>query len=398
MVGDPGAGARQKFPVAGELASVAWIDSLAAMTRCLIVLLVLALAGLATAGSPAEAEQVRGEYRAEMQAWMKRLEAAASVEQQRKVWQVRPAPAEYAKKMRRCIANQLDEAWTLKYAAWLLKMCTALKGSELAQAGPDVDGTVAGGNEWVPVISGIREAVEKHHLQSADPGLVEMCMALVDVPDPRSLAILEKIEQEHPSKKVQGVAALGVSMLLKTLGEEGEVMRRRLGMLRKAIIGSAEIEIGGQTVAKIAEDELYLINHLTKGRVAPEMSGQDVAGRAMKLSSYRGKVVVLLFWSTRTGDVERLLGMGDQLAKEHSGKPFAVLGVNPDPTATLRQLVREGVVSWPNFSDPDGKIGRDYRVAAWPLAIVLDKEGVIRYIGSPGSFVDLTVDAILGGK
>ena len=223
-------------------------------------------------------------------------------------------------------------------------------------------------------------------------------MALVDVPDPRSLAILEKIEQEHPSKKVQGVAALGVSMLLKTLGEEGEVMRRRLGMLRKAIIGSAEIEIGGQTVAKIAEDELYLINHLTKGRVAPEMSGQDVAGRAMKLSSYRGKVVVLLFWSTRTGDVERLLGMGDQLAKEHSGKPFAVLGVNPDPTATLRQLVREGVVSWPNFSDPDGKIGRDYRVAAWPLAIVLDKEGVIRYIGSPGSFVDLTVDAILGGK
>ena len=31
------------------------------------------------------------------------------------------------------------------------------------------------------------------------------------------------------------------------------------------------------------------------------------------------------------------------------------------------------------------------------LALVLDRKRVIRFIGMPGSFVDLTVDALLGG-
>jgi hypothetical protein len=32
------------------------------------------------------------------------------------------------------------------------------------------------------------------------------------------------------------------------------------------------------------------------GQVAPEISGEDVDGKPMKLSDYRGKVVVLDFW------------------------------------------------------------------------------------------------------
>jgi hemerythrin-like domain-containing protein len=74
--------------------------------------------------------------------------------------------------------------------------------------------------------------------------------------------LLEKIERGSPDRKVQGVAALGVSMILKTLGDEGDVMKRRLAMLRKAIIESSDVEIEGQTVAKLAEDELYIIRYL----------------------------------------------------------------------------------------------------------------------------------------
>jgi len=49
----------------------------------------------------------------------------------------------------------------------------------------------------------------------------------------------------------------------------------------------------------------YLINQGNRGasaagsrvgQIAPEISGQDIAGVAFKLSDYRGKVVVLDFW------------------------------------------------------------------------------------------------------
>ena len=35
---------------------------------------------------------------------------------------------------------------------------------------------------------------------------------------------------------------------------------------------------------------------LAIGKVAPEIEGEDVDGKTMKLSQYRGKVVVLDFW------------------------------------------------------------------------------------------------------
>ena len=34
------------------------------------------------------------------------------------------------------------------------------------------------------------------------------------------------------------------------------------------------------------------------GQVAPEIEGEDIDGKPLKLSDYRGKVVVLNFWGT----------------------------------------------------------------------------------------------------
>jgi hypothetical protein len=52
----------------------------------------------------------------------------------------------------------------------------------------------------------------------------------------------------------------------------------------------------GGTVAAQAKMELHGIRHLSVGKVAPEIKGQDQDGRAFKLSDYRGRVVLLYFW------------------------------------------------------------------------------------------------------
>jgi len=53
----------------------------------------------------------------------------------------------------------------------------------------------------------------------------------------------------------------------------------------------------GDTVAAKAESDLHEIRHLSVGREAQEIEAQDQDGNRFKLSDYRGKVVLLYFWS-----------------------------------------------------------------------------------------------------
>src|SRR5262249_7074136 len=53
----------------------------------------------------------------------------------------------------------------------------------------------------------------------------------------------------------------------------------------------------GQTVAEKAAPELFGLRHLSVGKVAPDIEGVDQDGVEFKLSDYRGKVVLLDFWS-----------------------------------------------------------------------------------------------------
>jgi hypothetical protein len=54
---------------------------------------------------------------------------------------------------------------------------------------------------------------------------------------------------------------------------------------------------GGDTVAERAKADLFGIRHLSVGKEAPEIEGEDQDGKRLKLSDYRGKVVLLDFWS-----------------------------------------------------------------------------------------------------
>jgi hypothetical protein len=58
------------------------------------------------------------------------------------------------------------------------------------------------------------------------------------------------------------------------------------------------IPYGRKTVklADLAEGDLFEIRNLAIGKVAPEILGEDVDGKPMKLSDFAGKVVVLDYW------------------------------------------------------------------------------------------------------
>lgn len=68
-------------------------------------------------------------------------------------------------------------------------------------------------------------------------------------------------------------------------------------LFQRAARQYADVKFRNGTVGETAKLELYEIRHLGIGKVAPDIEGQDQDGKQFKLSDYRGKVVLLYFWS-----------------------------------------------------------------------------------------------------
>lgn len=350
------------------------------------VILIALFITLHAHASPAEAERIKRGYELSSETWELKLKIAQTPAEKQELLAKRPDPATTAAELWQTIAPSLNEDWSIPYAAFFLNITR-----NLTIVG--ADGNVAPG--FTEERQRIVEIFTKNHLKK--PGIGPFCIALADSGEPHALPLLEKIITENPDDLTKGVAALGASLLLKNLGDAPEVMKKRLNYLRVAIINAADQNIGGISVADIASDELYIIRYLSKGRVPPDFSGADVAGRVVRLSDFKNKITIVLFWDAKTADTDKVIQLTNRLVDKYVGKPVAILGVTPESLARIRELQADGSIKWNNIIDPADKIAGEYKITARPLAIVLDEKGIIEYTGSMGSFVDLTVDALLQG-
>jgi thiol-disulfide isomerase/thioredoxin len=153
------------------------------------------------------------------------------------------------------------------------------------------------------------------------------------------------------------------------------------------------------TVGAAAGRELFEMHELVIGKPAPEIEGEDIDGRPMKLSDYRGKVVVLEFWGDWCGYCREMYPQGRSLVERLKGKPFALLGINSDrDRARLKEGVEAEQVTWRSWWDGGstaGPIASRWNIQGWPALFVLDGNGVIRHRDVRGKALDEAVDSLL---
>jgi hypothetical protein len=83
---------------------------------------------------------------------------------------------------------------------------------------------------------------------------------------------------------------------LRKLGQN-KLAARVETLFERAIEEYGDVKFRASTVGQTAKSELYDFRNLAIGKVVPDMQGPDQDGRLFKLSEFRGKVVLLYFWS-----------------------------------------------------------------------------------------------------
>lgn len=80
--------------------------------------------------------------------------------------------------------------------------------------------------------------------------------------------------------------------------DRGEAIREVEALFERAVREFGDVKVPYEdTVGQEARAELHEIRHLSVGKLTQEIEGEDQDGRRFKLSDYRGKAVLLYFWS-----------------------------------------------------------------------------------------------------
>lgn len=143
------------------------------------------------------------------------------------------------------------------------------------------------------------------------------------------------------------------------------------------------VKVGNEDLRELAKGKLAALQQNALGVRAPEISGEGLQGETLKLTSFRGKVVVLVFWGAWCPICREQFPAEKELAKKYADKPVALLGVNSDTEReTASRLAKAESLTWPSFFDEGstrGPIARQWAIEFWPTVILLDHRGVIRY-------------------
>lgn len=113
---------------------------------------------------------------------------------------------------------------------------------------------------------------------------------------------------------------------------------------------------------------------------APEFELKDLAGRVVKLSDYKGKVVLINFWATWCPPCRAEMPELVQLQKENESRGLQIVGVTYPSYSrdAVRRLARKMKLNYPILFGTR-ELAAKYDVGeVLPATVVIDREGKIR--------------------
>jgi peroxiredoxin len=115
------------------------------------------------------------------------------------------------------------------------------------------------------------------------------------------------------------------------------------------------------------------------GHEVPDFTLKDWAGREVRLSSLRGRVVLVNFWATWCQTCVVEMPSLEQLVASQRGKDFALLAVSVDEKwEDVRSFFRQGT-NLTVLLDAEKSVPPRYGTEKFPESFLVDRDGRLRY-------------------
>jgi thiol-disulfide isomerase/thioredoxin len=142
------------------------------------------------------------------------------------------------------------------------------------------------------------------------------------------------------------------------------------------------------------------LNATQIGSVAPEIALKTPEGDSLKLSSLRGKYVLVDFWASWCGPCRRENPNVVKMYEKFKNKDFEILGVSLDQQQEpWVAAIKKDNLSWKHVSDLQywrSIVVGDYGIEGIPHTVLLDKEGKIIAKNLRGAALETKLTEVLG--
>ena len=182
----------------------------------------------------------------------------------------------------------------------------------------------------------------------------------------------------HKNEKTDEVARVAgtKTMIYFQIFEDFEKSRQLTEQIKKDFPGTAP--------AMAADDFLKQIDvqaSVAVGATFKDFQTQDLEGRPLSVSAYKGKVVLLDFWATWCVPCLAQLPHVKEAYEEYHAKGFEIIGISLDEEKeTLASFVKTNNMPWPQYFDGKrwtNELALKYAVDAIPATFLLDRDGKI---------------------
>ena len=146
------------------------------------------------------------------------------------------------------------------------------------------------------------------------------------------------------------------------------------------------------------ESALTQPSRIARGDIAPDFQLESLAGKTVKLSSFKGRDrVLLVFWATWcpycVEEIPELIEVKNKLGD----KGVEVIGIDiQESKEKVSSFAARHDINYTVVLDKDGKAADAYGVYGIPTAIIVDKDGIVRFRGSSpkGGFMKFLEDML----
>ncbi|MDI3257976.1 MAG: TlpA disulfide reductase family protein [Kyrpidia sp.] len=123
------------------------------------------------------------------------------------------------------------------------------------------------------------------------------------------------------------------------------------------------------------------------GKPAPEMSLTDLNGRPFHLSEYRGRVIVLNFFTSWCPPCQQEAPELARFARSAGTGTVLIMLDRGEAPAPVRRFIEQFGIDARVVMDPDNRGSRTFGVTGQPETFIIDRQGLVRqHLTGPTTF------------